>query len=227
MCEHCFLLWLLCVRVCNVKPETAEVHGGPTAASELHEGNHQHGNTRRLWLHEEAPSWEQKREGRREWEGLHGICCWVLRVNIERVSLRVPNSLTFKCDDTPLHRLPFSGPYSLQHPHGCCGLTLKALTDVISVGPGPILKQHLSGLAGPGQRLQQVLHLIGGATTGQIWTRLQRNSRVESRHKEVSTQEISPPSLLPCCLNKEWLKVGGQLASQLCLFLWFLSAVVK
>lgn len=56
-----------------------------------------------------------------------------------------------------------SGPYSLQDPHGCCGLSLEALTDVIGVGPSPILKQHLSGLAGPGQRLQQVLHLVGGA----------------------------------------------------------------
>lgn len=53
--------------------------------------------------------------------------------------------------------------YSLQHPDSSCCLTLEALPDVVSVSPGPILKQHLSGLAGPGQRLQQVLHLVGGA----------------------------------------------------------------
>lgn len=58
MCE--LMSWLVCVCVCvhgcDVKPETAEVHVGPAAASELHEGNHQHGNTQRLWLHKEAPS---------------------------------------------------------------------------------------------------------------------------------------------------------------------------
>lgn len=45
-----------CVRVCNITPETAGVHVSPTAASELHKGNHQRGNTQHLWLHEEAPS---------------------------------------------------------------------------------------------------------------------------------------------------------------------------
>lgn len=46
----------VCVCVCNVTPETAGVHVSPTAASELHKGNHQRGNTQHLWLHEEAPS---------------------------------------------------------------------------------------------------------------------------------------------------------------------------
>ena len=44
------------MHVSNIKPETEEVREGPTAASGLHEGNHQHGNTRHLWLHEEDPS---------------------------------------------------------------------------------------------------------------------------------------------------------------------------
>lgn len=56
MCELMSWLLCVCVHVCDVKPETAEVHVGPAAASELHEGNHQHGNTQRLWLHEEALS---------------------------------------------------------------------------------------------------------------------------------------------------------------------------
>lgn len=63
--------------------------------------------------------------------------------------------------------VPVAGVHGFQHPHGCRGATLKALTNVIGVGPGPILKQHLSGFAGPGQRLQKVLHLISGATTGE------------------------------------------------------------
>lgn len=64
------------------------------------------------------------------------------------------------------HAVPVSGTYGFQHPHGRRGATLKALTDVVGVGPGPILKQHLSGFAGPGQRLQKVLHLVSGAATG-------------------------------------------------------------
>lgn len=62
--------------------------------------------------------------------------------------------------------VPVTGTHGFQHPHSRRGATLKALADVIGVGPGPILKQHLSGFAGPGQRLQKVLHLISGATTG-------------------------------------------------------------
>lgn len=50
------LIAMSCVCVCNVTPETEEVRVDPTAAYELRDGNHQHGNTRRLWLHEEAPS---------------------------------------------------------------------------------------------------------------------------------------------------------------------------
>lgn len=53
MCEQ---LLSECVYACNVTPETAEVHVSPTAASVLHKGNQQHENTRRLWLHEEAPN---------------------------------------------------------------------------------------------------------------------------------------------------------------------------
>lgn len=63
--------------------------------------------------------------------------------------------------------VPVSGTYGFQHPRCRRGATLKALTDVVGVGPGPVLKQHLSGFAGPGQRLQKVLHLVSGATTGQ------------------------------------------------------------
>lgn len=75
----------------------------------------------------------------------------------------------------PLHCLPLSGAYGLQHPHGCCGLTFKTLPDVISVGPSPILEQHLSGLAGPGKWLQQVLDLICGAKLGQKQGRVEKN----------------------------------------------------
>lgn len=67
---------------------------------------------------------------------------------------------------TSHHVVPVPGTDGLQHPHGRRGATLEALTDVVGVGPGPILKQHLSGFAGPGQRLQKVLHLVSGATTG-------------------------------------------------------------
>lgn len=65
----------------------------------------------------------------------------------------------------------FSKAHSLQHSHGCCGPALETLTNVISVGPRPILKQHLSGLAGPGHGLQQVLHFVGGAFSlkGGLW----------------------------------------------------------
>lgn len=63
--------------------------------------------------------------------------------------------------------LPLSKTDSLQHPDGSCGLSFKPLADVVGVGTGSVLKQHLSGLAGPGKVLQQVLHLIGGPETGQ------------------------------------------------------------
>lgn len=61
------------------------------------------------------------------------------------------------------HCLPVYGAYGLQHPHSGGGLPIKPLPYVVGVGPCPVFKQHLSGLAGPGQRLQQVLYFIGGA----------------------------------------------------------------
>lgn len=55
---------------------------------------------------------------------------------------------------------PLSAAHSLEHPYGGGGLSLEALSDVVGVGSGPVLKQHLPGLAGPRQVLQ-VLDLIG------------------------------------------------------------------
>lgn len=52
---------------------------------------------------------------------------------------------------------------SLQHTDSSSSLSLEALTDVVGVGSGPVLKQHLPGLAGSRQILQ-VLYLIGGPT---------------------------------------------------------------
>lgn len=103
--------------------------------------------------------------------------------------------------------IPFPGLDCLQHPDCCRGLTLKALSDVVGVSPGPVLEQHLSGLAGPGQRLQQVLHLIGGAEVGhKQGNAFQRNRRWgwgdtqnDKQHVSVHYKEIPA---LPRCLKK-------------------------
>lgn len=59
-----------------------------------------------------------------------------------------------------MHSL-LSAAHRLQDSDGGSRLSLEALADVVGVSPGPVLKQHLSGLAGSGQILQ-VLDLIGG-----------------------------------------------------------------
>lgn len=71
--------------VCDASPETGGVHASPTAASEPHKGNPQHGNTQHLWLHVAAPSWKQiKTQGREEiTEGLYDNRHTVSCVNIE------------------------------------------------------------------------------------------------------------------------------------------------
>lgn len=108
--------------------------------------------------------------------------------------------------------IPFPGPDRLQHPDGCRGLTLKALPDVVGVSPGPVLEQQLSGLAGPGQRLQQVLHLIGGAEVGHKQGMLFRgtdggggggggwDTQNDKQHVSVHYKEIPA---LPRCLEKK------------------------
>lgn len=100
--------------------------------------------------------------------------------------------------------VPVAGTHSFQHPHCRRGATLKALTDVIGVGPGPILKQHLSGLAGPGQRLEKVLHLISGATTEKqenkgifrktgITLKNEKKSSTSTKHKEIPAAQTQEP----------------------------------
>lgn len=60
-------------------------------------------------------------------------------------------------------RAPFFVADGLQDAHRRRGLTLETLADVVGVGSRPVLEEHLSGLAGPGQGLEEVLHLVGGA----------------------------------------------------------------
>lgn len=43
-----------------------------------------------------------------------------------------------------------SAAHSLQHTDSSSSLSLEPLTDVVSVGSRPVLKQHLSGLTGSG-----------------------------------------------------------------------------
>lgn len=107
----------------------------------------------------------------------------------------------------PFRRLiPFPGLDRLQHPDGCRGLALKALPDVVGVSPRPVLEQHLSGLAGPGQRLQQVLHLIGGAEVGhkqgdsEQQTGGRGDTQNDKQHVPVHNKEIPA---LPRCLKKK------------------------
>ena len=106
------------------------------------------------------------------------------------------------------HGLPFLGADSLQHPHSCCGLTLKTLSDMISVCPSPVLEQHFSGFTGPRQRLQQVLYLIGGAKTNKH--KCAHSSRLlpgcPVKEKEKTTKDKrdvhSPGVCLPSDLQK-------------------------
>lgn len=100
--------------------------------------------------------------------------------------------------------VPVGGAHGFQHPHSRRGATLKALTDVVGVGPGPILKQHLSGFAGPGQRLQKVLHLISGATT----------AKREQGHLQKNRLKYKEIPALPRCLNTgDAKRVGSWLLS--------------
>lgn len=86
------------------------------------------------------------------------ITLYLSCVNIEHVSR--PGKLPLKVH---IFSLPFYSADSLQHSHGRRGLTLEALADVVGVGAGPVLEQNLSGLAGPGHRLEQILYLVSGA----------------------------------------------------------------
>lgn len=155
--------WLggVCVCLCNAAPETAGVHTSPTAASERHNWNPPHENTQRLWLHEQVQSWRRD-TGRKQ------SCGCVHNTH---------GALTTAYDHVLLDCLPVS-THGLQHPNSSRGRTLKALADVICVGTCPVLKHHLPGLTGPGQRLHQVLHLVGGAAGGQIRS-LHQGERVE------------------------------------------------
>lgn len=134
---------------------TAGARAGRAAASEPRGGNQQRGSKPRLWLREEA---------RR--------CCGQKRPDDGLQPLSKFLS-PLRC-----RTLPFLGADGLQHPDGCRRLTLEALADVVGVGSCAVLKQHLSGLAGPGQRLQQVLHLVGGAGGGRQQHQCQSAKRI-------------------------------------------------
>lgn len=75
----------------------------------------------------------------------------------------------WRSETDPRHSL-LSAADGLQHADSGRGLSLEALTDVVGVGSGPVLEQHLSGLAGSGQVLQ-VLDLVGGPATHPVHSR--------------------------------------------------------
>lgn len=100
----------------------------------------------------------------------HHVFGYARRPRAEKPGRTDSESIFFAVWDVPQmwHRaVPVSTTYGFQHPHGRRGAPLEALTDVVGVGPGPVLEQQLSGFAGPGQRLQEVLHLVRGATTSE------------------------------------------------------------
>lgn len=65
---------------------------------------------------------------------------------------------------------------------------------MVGVGSRTVLKQQLSGLAGPRQRLQQVLHLVGGAGGGRQAT------TVSVSREEFILQRVTSNM---CCGGKE------------------------
>lgn len=118
-------------------------------------------------------------------------------------------------DHQPLHCLPFSKANGLQHADSCCGLTFKTLSDMVGVGSGPILKQHLSRFAGPRQGLKQVLHLIGGAARRQKWS---LRESLEWNDKNRSKRGFL---LRPCFWIKKMTQRLNRLLSLLVLFISF------
>lgn len=194
MCEL-----IVCVRQ---KPETVEVRAGPTAASERLEGNHQHGNTRRLWLHEEAPSWEQVREGGEEQDyksSLRRVSC----INSQRVlplnkqpPLPAVSSYVASPPTCPRPAQPSAPPRLLwsvvQSPDRCDRRGPECDPQTAS------LWARWSWAATASGSSPRWWSCAGTEINSIEWT-------IET-HIRVSTQfyrEISPPSLLPCRLNKE------------------------
>lgn len=86
-------------------------------------------------------------------ERLYDTDWWIRCVNTGLMILPNKQTLLYTTLDYQIDQriIPFSEANSFQHPDSCCGLTFKTLADVISVGSSSVLKQHLSGLTGPGQ----------------------------------------------------------------------------